>query len=200
VILDAEPARWLLVLHTALGVAAVAASTHLCVWLRKYLRGQHGKRRAVRRFAVIALALHASAFLIGNLTYPTYKTRVRAEYLDAPSVLEADAIARVRQAASVRARSQGQPAPVISDADAAREVGGVAAGAERIARWFDSKEHWVAVGLVLAIAVAALVRAWDPERDGDAPAPFLMLAAVGACATVWYAAIVGVLTASWRAI
>ena len=199
-ILDAEPARWLLVLHTALGVAAVGASTHLCLWLRKYLRGARNKRRAVRRFAVIALSLHASAFLVGNVAYPTYKTRVRAEYLDSPDALEADAIARVRQAAAMRARSLGRPAPTMTDAEAAREVTGVTAGAERIARWFDSKEHWVAVGLVLALAVAAMVRAWDPERDGDAPAPFLMLAALGACGTVWYAAVVGVLTASWRAI
>ena len=89
-ILDAEPARWLLVLHTALGVAAVAASTHLCVWLAKYLRGAHGRRRAVRNFAAIALALHASAFLVGNLAYPTYKTRVRAEYPQARLTLVGD--------------------------------------------------------------------------------------------------------------
>jgi hypothetical protein len=200
VILDPGPARWLLVLHTALGVAAVAASTHLVIWLRAYLRGDHGRRRAVRRFAVIALSLHAAAFLVGNLAYPTYKTRVRAEFLDASDRVYADAIASVRAAATTRARALGRPAPVISDADAQREVAGASAGAQQIARWFDSKEHWVAVGLALALAVAAMVRVWDPERDGPGPALFVRIAALGACATLWFAAIVGVLTASFRAI
>jgi hypothetical protein len=200
VILEASAARWLLVLHTALGVAAVAASTHLCVWLARYLRGAAGRRRAVRRFAVIALALQAAAFAAGNLAYPTYKTRVRAEYLDSPDTINADAEARVRRTAAVRARVLGEPPRVLDDGAVAREIAGLAGGADRMARWFDSKEHWVALGLALALAIAAVLRAWDPERDGRAPAPFVMMAALGACATLWYAAVVGVLTATWRAI
>ncbi|HTJ46080.1 MAG TPA: hypothetical protein VL463_28440 [Kofleriaceae bacterium] len=199
-ILDAGPARWLLLLHTALGVAAVAASTHLCVWLTKYLRGASGKRRAVQRFALYAVVLHGLAFLAGNVAYPTYKTHVRAEYLDSPDALTARARAEIESEASIRARATGDTPRAVTDGDVARRTQGLAAGADRIARWFDAKEHWVALGLFLAIAVLALVRAWDPERDGRGPAPFVRLAAYGACATVWYAAIVGVLTASWRAI
>ena len=71
-------ARWVLVLHTALGVACVGAATHLVLWLRHYLRGQHGRRRAVVRFAWIVLALQVGAFVAGNVMYPTYKVEVRA--------------------------------------------------------------------------------------------------------------------------
>lgn len=198
-ILDGGSARWVLLLHTGLGVAAVAASTHLCVWLRKYLRGASGRRRAVQRFALIALVLHAGAFLIGNLAYPTYRTRVRAEYLDSADAINADAEARARATATLRARALGGSASP-SDAELARATAGTADRGATIARWFDSKEHWVAVGLALAIAVFALLRAWDPERDGRGAATFVWLGALGACATVWFAAIVGVLTATWRAI
>jgi hypothetical protein len=200
VILDAGPARWLLVLHTALGVAAVAASTHLCVWLVRYLRGASGRRRAVKRFALYAVVLQAAAFLVGNLAYPTYKTHVRAEYLDSPDAIAAVAEAQIRSAAATRARALGQPPHRLTDGEVARQSAGLATAADHIARWFDSKEHWVAVGLALAIAVLALLRAWDPERDGRAPAPFVVMAAFGACGTLWYAAIIGVLTATWRAI
>jgi len=131
-VLDAGPARWLLVLHTALGVAAVAASTHLCVWLSKYLRGQHGRRRAVRRFAAIALVLQALAFVAGNLAYPTYKTHVRAEYLDDADAVRADWSARERQAVAVRARAVGAPARAPADADVAHRISGVARGAEKV--------------------------------------------------------------------
>jgi hypothetical protein len=199
VILDGGWARWVLLLHTALGVAAVAASTHLCVWLRTYLRGASGRRRAVQNFALIALLLHAGAFLIGNLAYPTYRTRVRAEYLDSADAINADAEARARVNATVRARALGGSANA-SDAELARATAGAADRGAKIARWFDSKEHWVAVGLALAIAVFALLRAWDPERDGRGAATFVWLGALGACATVWFAAVVGILTATWRAI
>jgi len=200
VILGAAAARWMLVLHTGLAVAAVAASTHLCVWLRAYLRGASGRRRAVRRFALIAVALHAAAFLAGNVMYPTYKTRVRAEYLDSSDALTADYAARLRANATRRAASIGAPPPVIDDRAIAREIAGIPADANQAARWFDSKEHWVALGLALAIAVFAILRVWDPERDGRLFAPIVRLAALGACGTLWYAAIIGVLTASWRAI
>ena len=199
-VLDAGPARWLLVVHTALGAAAVAASTHLCVWLAKYLRGQHGRRRAVHRFAAIAFVLQGLAFVAGNLAYPTYKTHVRAEYLDDADAIRADWAGRVRQHARRRAQAVGAPERVPGDPEVAHRISGVARGAEKAAKWFDTKEHWVALGLVLSLACLVLLRAWDPDRDGRAPAPFIGLLALGACATLWYAAVVGVLTATWRAI
>ncbi|MGH9887843.1 MAG: hypothetical protein ACREBE_20085, partial [bacterium] len=64
-------ARWMLVLHTALGVAAVGAATHLVLWSRGFLRGSFGRLRAARRFAWIVLALQLAAFTAGNLMYPT---------------------------------------------------------------------------------------------------------------------------------
>src|SRR5262245_23022218 len=77
-VLTESAARWLLVLHTALGVAAVGAATHLVIWLRAIARGQLGRLRSARRFAWIVLALQLAAFAAGNVMYPTYKTAVRA--------------------------------------------------------------------------------------------------------------------------
>ena len=49
-------ARWVLLVHTALGVAAVGAATHLVLWLRRYVRGESGRRRAVVRFAWLPMS------------------------------------------------------------------------------------------------------------------------------------------------
>ena len=59
-----EHARWLLVLHTICGVALVAASTHLVVWMRGYLRGEFGRHPAVVKFSYITLSLFAVAFVL----------------------------------------------------------------------------------------------------------------------------------------
>lgn len=198
-ILTAVAARWLLVLHTAVAVAAVGASTHLCIWLWRYLAGG-GRQRAVRRFAVLAMSLHAAAFVIGALAYPTYKTRVRIEYFDDPDAVTAAVVARHQAAVAVESRLAGHPVAPPSAAVIARDAAAAVDGTDRIARWFDTKEHWAALGLALAIACAALLRAWDRDRDGDGPALVVRLCALGACGSLWFAAIVGVMTASWRAI
>jgi hypothetical protein len=175
-----EPyARLLLVLHAVLGAALVAASTHLVVWMRGYLRGDFARRRAVRRFSAIAVVLFGLAFIAGNLAYPTYKIRVRAGYLENPPAVAADL------------EQRGAPPG---------QVEGALASTARIARWFDVKEHWAAVGLILSIACAVILRFWDPIRDGAAIAPVVLGLAVGASATAWLAAIVGLVTASYRAI
>ena len=87
-VLSETAARWLLVLHTALGVAAVGAATHLVLWLRKALRNKQAPR-SVRRFAWLVVALHAGGFLVGNLVYPTYRVEVRATYLEDPTAVVA---------------------------------------------------------------------------------------------------------------
>ncbi|MCE9571911.1 MAG: hypothetical protein K8W52_02025 [Deltaproteobacteria bacterium] len=199
-ILTATAARWLLVLHTAVAVAAVGASTHLCLWLWRYLGGASGKRRALRRFAVLAMVLHGAAFVIGALAYPTYKTRVRIEYFDDADAVAAMVAARAEAQTAIQSRLAGHPVAGPSAAALARETAAAIDGADRIARWFDTKEHWAALGLALAIACAALLLAWDRDRDGDGPALVVRLCALGACGSLWFAAIVGVLTASWRAI
>lgn len=196
-----EHARLLLLLHTALAVGAVAASTHLVLWLRKIRRGQHGRLRAARRFAVIAAALHLGAFVAGNLMYPTYKVRVKVSYLTNPPAVLDDAAARASRATEAERRYLDPEAAAPSEGQHARAVAELPGGADRIARWFDSKEHWVAIGLPLALALAFLLPAWKPEPgEGGEIATIVFLLALGACFTLWFGAIVGVLVTSWRAV
>ena len=185
-------ARVLLVLHTALGAAAVGAATHLVLWLRKYLRGQHSKRRAVVRFAWLVLALQVGAFVAGNAMYPTYKVEVRAAYLENASAINADATARAKEIDHVAAR-EGTRA---SDAPATTDL--VRRGAHA-ARWFDIKEHWIALGILASVALLFVLAYWEP-REGPVLGPIVMTLGVIAAATVWLGAIIGVLTASLRAV
>jgi hypothetical protein len=196
-----EHARILLLLHTALAVAAVAASTHLVLWLRKVRRGQHGKLPAARRFALYAALLHLGAFVAGNLMYPTYKVRVKVAYLQNPPAVLDYADARAARALEAERRFHDPGAAAPSEGQLARAHAGRPGAAERISRWFDSKEHWVAMGLPLALALAFLLPAWRPEPgEGAEVGSIVFLLALGACFTLWFGAIVGVVTASWRAV
>lgn len=186
-------ARWVLVLHTALGVAAVGAATHLVVWMRGYLRGKYGRHRAVRRFAWIALALHGAALLAGNLVYPTYKVEVRTAYLENAGAIAAEREANQRELERIAER-EGSPAPQLAST---KEL---VAGAAKIARWFDVKEHWVALGFFASLGLTLLLALWDPRTGTPELAPIALALAVVIAATVWLGAIVGVLTASWRAV
>jgi hypothetical protein len=187
-VLTESAARWLLVLHTAFGVAAVAASTHLVVWLRRVLRGQAGRMRAVRRFALISLALHGAAFIAGSAMYPTYKVEVRVAYLENASAVASSATAHANDVA----HATGEPAnPATAE---------LVHRAAQAARWFDVKENWVAVGLFVSAALALFLALWDPSRDGRALAPIAMGLALIVSATLWLAAIIGVVTVSWKAV
>ncbi len=171
-------ARLLLVLHAILGAATVAASTHLVVWLRGYLKGKPQRRRAVRRFAWISLTLFTLTFVAGNLGYPTYKVRVRTGYLENPPAV----------AASMPGKG---PAEVEARYDRT----------SRMARWFDVKEHWVSLGMVLAFACAFILRRWEPSGpDESAIAPLVFAMAATAAATAWFAALIGLFVSSYRAI
>ncbi|MBK9034738.1 MAG: hypothetical protein IPL61_26315 [Myxococcales bacterium] len=199
--LSLTAARWLLVLHAVLGAAAVAAATHWVVWLWPLWRGRAPRAAAMRRFATIALALYGAAMAVGLLLYPTYKARVKLEYLTRPtSVIDDHAVRRVA-ADELADRAAGRvPGPV--DEDRARRLAGDApTRAAKIARWFDAKEHWAAVGLVLGLGVLAVVRAWrpgehEPVRDG--PVALVVLGALAVAAVAWFAAIVGLLTTATR--
>jgi hypothetical protein len=191
-VLTDSAARWLLVLHTALGVAAVGAATHLVVWLRRYLRG-HGKRRAVLKFAVMVLALQLGAFLLGNLMYPTYKVEVRVAYLENGAAVGAAASAQERELGRIAAREGEHPS--VGPATA-----GLVRRAAQAARWFDVKEHWIALGIFASAALLLILACWDPRRDGAVLSPIVMSLAVIVAGTVWLGAIIGVLTASWRAV
>lgn len=189
-----DQARWLLVLHTALAVAAVGAATHLVLWMRGYFRGQLGRHKAIRRFAVISLALHLAAFVAGNVIYPTYRIQVRAEYLEVPSVLAEESATQAR----MRARSLRRQDAAALDTSEASRARVIAAG--KAVRWFDVKEHWLALGLFVSAALALLLLRWDPRRDGLAIAPIAMGLAVCVAATLWAGAVIGVLTSAWRAV
>ena len=170
-------ARILLILHAVLGAATVAASTHLVVWLRGYLRGKPQRRRAVRRFAWISLVLFSLTFLVGNLGYPIYKVRVRTGYLENPPAV----------AASMPEADQAELAERYDQTS-------------RIARWFDVKEHWASLGLMLTLACLLILRRWEPTGEAAAIAPLVVAMAATAAATAWFAALVGLLTSSYRAI
>jgi hypothetical protein len=191
--LDETAARWLLVLHTALGVAAVAAGTHLVIWLRRYVRGQAGKRRAVIKFAWIFVALQLAAFVAGNVMYPTYKVEVRSAYLENAPAIAAERAARADAEAKVASREHAAPSEGTATTDLVRRMA-------KAARWFDVKEHWIALGILASLAVVLMLSLWDPDRDGRVLAPIVTTLAVVASGTTWLGAIIGVLTAAWRAV
>lgn len=196
-----EHARLLLLLHTILAVSAVAASTHLVLWLRKVRRGQHGKLAAARRFALYAAVLHLGAFVAGNLMYPTYKVRVKVAFLQNPSAVLEEAAARSMRAAEAERRFHDPEAQPPSEGQLQRMHGARPGLGERLSRWFDSKEHWVAMGLPLALGLAFLLPAWRPEPGAGAEVGTIVyLMALGACFTLWFGAIVGVLVTSFRAV
>lgn len=186
-------ARWVLVLHTALGVAAVGAATHLVIWLRRYVRGNYGKRRAVQKFALWALLLHIGAFTAGNIMYPTYRVEVRTAYLENAGIIVADQTARAQELDKIAAR-EGSPSRALAPPHI------VVRNAAKAARWFDVKEHWVALGLLASLALVLVLRFWDPSRDGTGLAAIVIGLSVVIAGTVWLGAIVGILTSAWRAV
>ena len=190
-------ARWLLVAHTAAAVACVGVSTHLALWLRSWRRGRHNRVRAVRRFAILTAGLYALTLVIGNLLYPTYKVRVRAELLDNPSEITREAEARARAARRVETLY----GPGAREVELAPPTEGPARRGAKMARWFDVKEHWVVFGGILSLAIALIVTGWDPRADPEAPlGPLLFWMAVGSAGAAWLAAIIGVVVSSYRAV
>jgi len=183
----------MLVLHTALGAAAVGAATHLVVWSRHFLRGEFGRLRAARRFAWIALALQLAAFAAGNVMYPTYKVEVRAAYLENSVAVVADRDLHQRARERVWAREGG----AATEAPATGEIVRRAAGA---ARWFDIKEHWIALGILASLGLVLVMAFWDPGTGARELAPVVFGLALIIAGTLWLGAAIGVATASWRAV
>lgn len=186
-------ARWLLVLHTALGVAAVGAATHLVLWLRRLVRGELGRLRAVRRFAWLVLALQLAAFAAGNAMYPTYKVEVRAAYLENATAIVADQESHQRALERVATRDGAR-------ALAPTATGEIVRRAAAAARWFDVKEHWIALGILAGLGLVLVLGFWNPRTGGRELAPVILGLAVIVAATLWLGAVIGVLTASWRAV
>ncbi len=193
-------ARWLIVLHAIAGGAAVTAATHWLVWMAPFVRGRYGRLRGARRFAVITMTLYALAVVVGLVLYPTYKARVKLEYLASPELVAADATARLAAHEQLRARWDGRPPRELAPAELRRITAAAPDRADRIARWFDVKEHWAALGLVLGLATMAVLLAWDPRTDGRGPLPFVLLGAAGTTAVLWLATIVGLITTATRSL
>jgi DMSO reductase anchor subunit len=192
-VLSETAARWGLVLHAVLGAAAVGAATHLVLWMRKYIRGEHDRRRAVRRFAWYAVILHALAFTAGNIVYPTYRVEIRAAYLEHPARMADDREARDEALAKLAARENTQPY-------AQQPMEQVTRRASTAVKAFDIKEHWTALGLFASLALALTLAFWDPKTDGPALKPVVMGLSLLVAGTVWLGAIIGVLTSAWRGV
>ncbi len=175
-------ARPLLLLHAVGGAVVVGATTHQLVWSRAYFRGDYRRHRSEKRFVAILAIAYVLSFLGGNLIYPTYKVRVRAEYFDD--------VRAVALAAKVRADHRlGERA---SQAATAQSLAGVARG-------FDIKEHCVAFGCAAALALFWLSRRAHPHEVPTA-APLYLGLSLFACAAAWVGLLVGLYTASVRAV
>ena len=176
-------ARALLVLHAISAAVLVASTTHHVVWLRGYFRGEFTRYKGERRFALIAACAFVSTFLLGNLLYPTYKVRVRAEFFDNPAAVADELRLREAQNKLTSASPAQLTPPPLSP----------------ISRLFDIKEHWVALGCFASLLVLLLSRLAHPREQPSALVLYLGLA-LFACATTWWGAIVGLITASFRSV
>jgi MFS family permease len=173
-------ARPLLLVHAVAAAVLVASATHHIVWLRGYFRREFSRYKGERRFALITAIAFVTTFLVGNLLYPTYKVRVRAEFFDNPAAVAEEA--RLRQTQAITPAMTRQ-APVLSP----------------IARLFDIKEHWVALGCVASLLLLLLSRLAHP-RDEERTLTLYLGLALFVGGTAWWGAIVGLITASFRSV
>ncbi len=204
----------LLVGHAASALACVALTTHLFLWLRRWSRGakNHG---SVRRFALWAFAAYGTTMLLGMALYPTYKVRVRAEYLDNPSAIsraaeeQANAArlaeARNRESRRFRSGAAGTPEslPALSPED--REAIAIAADRSttrgaKLVRWFDVKEHWSALGIILAGSLALLLWVAPSEKPQRPVTRIILALALASSLITWFAATIGIIVTAARSV
>jgi len=182
VILLEKWVRPLLIVHAVSAAVLVAAATHHIVCLRGYFRREFGRYKGERRFALIAAVAYCITFVIGNLLYPTYKVRVRAEFFDNPAAIAEEVRLRQEQT-KVTTPSPQSSLPSLSP----------------IARLFDIKEHWVALGCAASLLLLLLSRLAHPREEPRTLLLYLGLA-LFAGGTAWWGAIVGLITASFRSV
>jgi hypothetical protein len=178
-------ARPLLLCHAIAAAVLVGATTHHLLWCRHYLWGRYGRVKAERRFATICTITFVATFLAGNLLYPTYKVRVRAEFFDNPQAIAEEVKLRVAQHQTIGVSQATAPS--------------VVASLSPIARLFDIKENWVALGCAASVALWILSRKLHPQDDRRVLPLYVGLSAVQ-CGTAWCGAVVGLLTASYRSV
>lgn len=212
-----EYAALLLTLHAILAFLSVALSTHLALWLRKYYcRGQFGKRKAVVRFSMLSAAAYLATMLVGMALYPTYKVRVRAEFLENPSRIHRSTEVEVQARKLTRQQdlqvrryrsSESTPAPeaVAEQPSARAEETGAAADAKveraaKLARWFDVKEHWALLGLLLSLVVCGILLQWKPDKESKGIAKSVTALAAGAACIAWASTLIGLSTAAARSL
>ncbi len=181
-------ARPLLVCHAIAAAVLVGATTHHLLWCRHYLVGRYNQQKAERRFATICAVAFVSTFIFGNLLYPTYKVRVRAEYFDNPPAI-ADEV-KLRDVQHHAVGVAAAPAPSGPT---------VVASLSPIARLFDIKEHWVALGCAASLVLWVLSRKAHPKDERRVLWLYVGLSMVQ-CGAAWFGAIVGLVTASFRAV
>lgn len=178
-------ARPLLLAHAIAAAVLVGATTHHLLWCRHYLYGRYGQAKAEKRFAAICAIAFVATFVGGNLLYPTYKVRVRAEYFDNPAAIAEEVKLRVAEHALVAVKPTPAP-PVV-------------ASLSPIAHLFDIKEHWVALGCAASVALWILSRKLHPREESRVLALYVGLSAIQ-CGSAWFGAVVGLMTASYRSV
>lgn len=204
----------LLVGHAAGALLCVALTTHLLLWLRRWARGG-ASHRSTRRFALWAAGAYAGTMLLGLALYPTYKVRVRAEYLENPSAISRATEEQARAARLAKARDQesrrfrrgsagsADPLPALNEAEretiAERAESRIHRGAKLI-RWFDVKEHWSALGLMLACALALLLWVAPKGEPSRGIARTTLALALASATAAWFAAIVGIIVTAARSV
>jgi len=206
----------LLTLHAILAFLTVALSTHLAVWLgRNYCRGRFAKRRAIVRFSVLSLVAYALTMVLGLALYPTYRVRVRAEFLENPSrihrstevemlararALEQDRQARRYRSAGSKAPDLGAQVPKLSPDELRAAAEAKVQHAAKLVRWFDVKEHWALLGLLLSFVVCGILLQWKPDKSSKSIAKPVTALAFGAAGIAWAAALIGLATAAARSV
>jgi hypothetical protein len=186
-VLFLEPiARPLLILHCIAAAVLVAATTHHLVWCRGYFFGRFQRYKGERRFALVACAAFLITFVLGNFLYPTYKVRVRAEYFDNPAAISEEVKLRATQRQLVGLKPT---APVLT----------VGLSLSSIARAFDIKEHWVAIGSAASLVLLLLSRRAHP-KDHPRVLPLYLGLVMIVCASAWFGALVGLLVTSYRSV
>jgi hypothetical protein len=68
-----------------------------------------------------------------------------------------------------------------------------------VARLFDIKEHWVAIGVAASLLLLVLSRRAHPKDHPRVLALYLGLS-IAQCGAAWFGAIVGLVTASFRSV
>lgn len=179
-------ARVLLVVHAIAAAVLVASSTHHLLWCRGYVRGKYTSYKGERRFALIACCAFLTTFVVGNLLYPTYKVRVRAEYFDNPAAIAEEAKLRSAQRQLVGIKAE---APTLA----------MGTSLSPVARVFDIKEHWVALGAAASVLLLLLSRRAHPKEHPRVLPLYIGLTML-VCACAWFGAIVGIVVASYRAV